>query len=326
MGLSGTVNCQILKDIYTRMLKSRMFEEKVVELYRKGELIGLLHLYIGEEAVAAGVITALSDGDLVVSTHRGHGHAIAKGVPLKNLMAELYGKATGTSMGISGSMHLVDMAHGLPISSSIVGSGIPICVGMAYALKQSKSNNIVACFFGDGATYTGSFHESLNLASILKVPVIFVCENNQYALSLPLVGIAQRISEVVGCCGLKVYSADGMDAIDVYTKAKDAVNYARETGMPALIEAKTYRYLGHHLGDLMQPYRSKEEVEEWKKRDPIPRMEQVLAKECGVSDQELTLLKDEITNELNDAIEFARQSPYLDPKILHSIVYAEATM
>jgi pyruvate dehydrogenase E1 component alpha subunit len=303
-----------------------MFEEKVVELYRKGELIGLLHLYIGEEAVAAGVTAALSDGDVVISTHRGHGHAVAKGVSLKNLMAELYGKATGTSMGISGSMHLVDTAHGLPISSSIVGSGIPICVGMAYAYKLSKSGNVAVCFFGDGATYTGLFHESLNLANVLKVPAIFVCENNQYALSLPTEGVAAHISEVVGCCGLKVYTADGMDAIDVYMKAKDAVEYARKTGMPVFIEAKTYRYLGHHLGDILQPYRSKEDIDEWRKRDPITRMENILMQEYGISEQELVKIKDSIAQELNEAVEFARQSPYLDPKILQSLVYAEATM
>ncbi|MFP3138141.1 MAG: thiamine pyrophosphate-dependent dehydrogenase E1 component subunit alpha [Nitrososphaeria archaeon] len=317
---------EFLLKMYELMLKSRIFEEKIAELYRKGELVGLLHLYIGQEAVAVGVITALRNGDVVLSTHRGHGHAIAKGVPLKNLMAELYGKSTGTSKGLAGSMHLVDVEHGLPLSSSIVGGGIPICVGMAWAYKLSKSNNVATCFFGDGAVATGDFHESLNLAALLDVPAVFVCENNQYALSLPVSrGVSSpSIADLARAYGIKSFTANGMDVINVYEIANAAINnYARKEQKPVFIEAKTYRFLGHHLGDLTQPYRAKEEVDAMKKLDPISNLRDLLIREYGVTESALDDLRAKIVKEVEDAVEFARNSPYLDPRELPKYVYSK---
>ena len=280
---------ELLLDMYYKMVLIRRFEEKLVELYRIGKIPGIAHGYIGEEAVAVGVCSALRRDDYILSTHRGHGHSLAKGVDPKYLMAELMARKTGVCKGIGGSMHSTEPEVGVIFSSAIVAGSIPIAVGVALAFKMRREDRVVVSFFGDGATNRGTFHEALNLASIWKLPVIFVCENNYYALSTPFYKACAGESIAARAASYDVRSyliPDANDVLAVYSTAKEAVEYIREGNGPAFIECRTYRKKGHGVYDTGF-YRPKEEVEFWMKKDPIERFSSKLKNLGLVTDDEI---------------------------------------
>ena len=258
-----------LAGLYASMYKIRRFEQEAVKLFHNKELPGWLHSYIGEEAVAVGVCASLNRDDYITSTHRGHGHCIAKGADLKRMMAELYGKETGYCKGKGGSMHIADFSIGILGANGIVGGGIPIATGTALASQYLEDGRVTVCFFGDGASNQGGFHESLNLASLWKLPVVYVCENNLYAETTPQADHQpiRDIADRAKSYNMPGVIVDGNDVFAVYEKANKAVERARAGRGPTLIECKTYRYRGHWEGD-PEVYRTKEEVKEWKKRSP----------------------------------------------------------
>lgn len=301
---------ELLIKLLKTMLKIRIFEQKVVEVYERGELKGDLHSYIGEEAVATGVCLNLNEEDYITSSHRCHGHLIAKGVNLNNMMAELYGKETGCCKGRGGSMHIADVSKGVLSANGIVGGGIPITTGAALSCKYLKNGRIAVSFFGDGASNQGGFHESLNLASVWNLPIIFLCENNLYAQSTAMhvafniVNIADR-AKAYNIPGIII---DGMDVLDVYQKMNTIVRKVRNGEGPVLVEAKTYRYRGHWEGDPIL-YRTKEEVQEWKKKDPIDKLKKQILEDKILKEADIEKINNEILVEVNEAIEFARKSP-----------------
>jgi len=308
-----------------KMIEIRLFEEKVEELYlMRGLITGPAHLYLGEEAVAVGVMSASDPNDYIISGHRGHGHALAKEIPAKLVMAELFGKSTGTCKGLGGSMHVgICIEKNSLFASAIVGSGIPIASGVGLALKYKKSDRVVAVFFGDGATNTGAFHEGINLAAIWKLPVIFVCENNKYAIGTKVENAVatNRIAVRATAYGIHGISVDGNDPVAVHEATKQAINTARSGGGPTLIECITYRQKGHGVYD-RAPYRPKEEVEEWLKRDPIINFEEKLVGARIVSEGEVEKLRSEILSEIDEAVKFAQDSPVLPFQELEKLVYA----
>lgn len=301
---------EILIEMLRTMFKIRIFEEKAQKLHRKQEIPGSIHQYIGQEAVAVGACLNLKKEDYITSTHRGHGHCIAKGASLKKMMAELFGKRTGCNKGKGGSLHITDSSVGILGANGIVGGGIPIATGAAFASKYLENGKMVISFFGDGAADEGSFHESLNLASIWKLPIIYVCENNLVAMTITtkkhmnIENIADR-AKSYNIPGIIV---DGMDVIDVYQKINDVIQDVRNGKGPVLVEAKTYRYCGHWDGD-PECYRTEEEVEEWRKKDPILQLEKNLIKNKIVNSLEIENIKKEVIAEVDEAIEFARKSP-----------------
>ena len=303
-----------LLDLYTTMLTIRLFEDRIVDLYARGEVPGLVHLYIGEEAVATGICEALRDDDYITSTHRGHGHVIAKGAKLKPMMAELFGKRSGYCKGKGGSMHIADMNIGILGANGIAGGGLPIAVGAGWSAKWRGTDQVTACFFGDDASNNGTFHESLNLASLHKLPVIFVCENNLYGISIcqikhqPIADVAIRAHSY----DMPGVTVDGNDALDVYHAAVKAVKRARAGEGPTLIECKTYRWRGHHEGDPNQGerYRTKAEIQEWKDRCPIVRFTQKLIDDKVATKKKLSGIEKEIAAEIDAAVVFARESEF----------------
>ncbi len=300
----------LLLEIYRKMVAVRIFEETAADLFLKGQLPGFLHSYIGEEAVAAGVCAHLTPQDMITSTHRGHGHAVAKGARLDMMMAELFAKKTGYCHGKGGSMHIADLDLGILGANGIVGGGVPIATGAGLALKLKGTDRVTVAFFGDGGSNTGAFHEGVNMAAVWNLPVVFVCENNQYAESTPR-GVHQRIKDVAQramAYDIPGVVADGMDVFDVYQKSGEAIDRARTGGGPTLVEAKTYRFLGHYVGD-PQTYRSKDEVEQWKKRDPIAMFRKRVVDEGKVGTADLDAIDTAIAKEMEQAVEFARQSP-----------------
>jgi len=306
---------ELAKNMLIAMKKIRIFEEEAVKLFAAHELPGWLHSYIGEEAVAAGVCLALNPGDYIASTHRGHGHCIAKGVSLRKMMAELYGKETGYCLGRGGSMHIADFSLGMLGANGIVGGGIPIATGAALGSQMDKDNKVTVCFFGDGASNQGAFHEALNLASAWKLPIVYVCENNLYAETTPQSEhqAVQNIADRAVAYGIAGEIADGMDILSVYEKAREATERARSGEGPTLLECKTYRYRGHWEGD-PQPYRTKVEIEEWRKKDPIATFERFLLGHHLMTQAEIEGITKNINEEIEDAIEFGRISPLADPK------------
>lgn len=298
-----------LKEIYIKMLLTRKFEEKVAYLFSIGKVHGTTHLYIGEEAIATGVCCALTDEDLITSTHRGHGHCISKGIDINLMMAELLGKETGYCKGKGGSMHIADLNRGNLGANGVVGGGHAIAVGAGLTTKLKKIDRIVVCFFGDGAANTGSFHESINLASIWKLPVLFICENNQYGMSMS-VKDHMNINDIslrAAAYGIPGKTIDGNDAIKVYMETREAREYVRENG-PMLIVCDTYRYMGHSKSDA-NVYRTKEEINEWKKKDPIKRMEQHMQR-MDFTDLEIKQIDEDTTKAIEDAVLFAENSKY----------------
>ena len=293
------------------MIRIRLFEEKVKELYLNGEIPGFLHSYIGQEAIAVGACSAIRKYDYITSTHRGHGHILAKGCDMKKMMAEIFGKKEGYCKGKGGSMHIADFSLGIIGANGIVGGGIPIANGIALAAKMKNKDNVVVCFFGDGAANQGSFHEAINLASIWKLGVIFLCENNLFAMSTPQkehINI-ENIADRAAAYGILGLVADGNDVIDVYNKTKKAVSMVRKGAGPCLLECKTYRKLGHYIGDSAD-YRDKCEKEEWEKKDPIDIYKDKLLKEKIISKNNIDNLYKEAKKEVEESLSFAKSAVF----------------
>ncbi len=303
-------------ELYMMMLEMRLFEEKAIQMFREASAPGHVHVYVGEEAVAAGFIGALRKDDYVVSTHRCHGHCIAKGADLGKLMAEICGRDTGYCGGRGGSMHIYIPEIGFLGSSGIVGGAIPMAVGAALQSKLQDTGRVTVSFFGDGACNQGTFHESLNLASLWKLPVIFVCENNLYAgpTSTKRSTSVDNIAVRADSYSIPGVIADGMDVLDVYEKALKAVKRARSGKGPILIECKTYRFYGHFDGDPGTSYRTKKEVERWKLEDPVPKMLRLLLTENIVQKEKLQRLEDSIRERVQEAARFASKSPWPKPE------------
>lgn len=318
-GLTREKLVQALRTMYL----IRYFEEKAEELYMKGLVHGTMHLSVGQEATATGAIFALNPDDYIVSTHRGHGHCIAKGADVKLMMAEFLGKETGYCRGRGGSMHIADLKTGNLGANGIVGSGIPIAVGAALAIKLQKDSKVVLSFFGDGAANTGAFHESLNMAAIWRLPVIFLCENNFYAMSMPVSRAfpLENIAERACAYNIPGVVVDGNDFFAVYEATKKAADRARRGEGPTLIECKTYRWKGHSKSD-PQRYRTKEEVEMWKRRDPIARFKGQLIANSVISEEEASQIEEEARTLIEEAVRFALESPEPSPENIEREVYA----
>ena len=300
----------LLLEICRKMVGVRVFEENAADLFLKGQLPGFVHCYIGEEAVAAGVCAHLTPQDMITSTHRGHGHAVAKGARFDMMMAELFAKKTGYCHGKGGSMHIADLDLGILGANGIVGGGVPIATGAGLALKMKGTDRVTVCFFGDGASNTGAFYEGVNLAAVWNLPVVFVCENNQYAQSTPR-ATHQKVKDVsdrAAAFNIPGVVMDGMDVFEVYQTAGEAIDRARVGGGPTLLEARTYRFLGHVIGD-PQVYRTKEEVQQWKQRDPIVLFRKRVIGEGQITAAELDAIDAEIKKEMGAAVQFARESP-----------------
>jgi pyruvate dehydrogenase E1 component alpha subunit len=309
--------------MYRKMLEIRFFEEKVFELYAQNLVPGTIHLYLGEEAVAVGVCSTLRKDDYITSTHRGHGHCIAKGAELKRTMAEILGKKTGYCKGKGGSMHIADFNIGMLGATAVVGAGIPIAVGAGLSIKLSKTDQMVACFFGEGASNQGTFHEGINMASVWKLPVIFVCENNLYAMGTrqSKAMAIQNIADRAVAYGIPGVVVDGNDVLAVYEVTQKAVERAREGEGPTLIECKTYRHKGHSRVDPAK-YRPKEEVEEWLAKDPIKRFKEKLLQTKMLTEAEIQQIEGEASAKIEEAVRFAMESPYPAPEEALEDVYA----
>jgi pyruvate dehydrogenase E1 component alpha subunit len=298
----GDVEPSDLEGLYRKTLLIRVFEEKVFDLFGKNLIPGTIHLYTGQEAVAAGVCQALKVDDLVQSTHRGHGHALAKGADLNRMMAELFGKETGYCRGKGGSMHIVDFAVGMIGATGVVASGLPLAVGAALSAKMRGSGQVVACFFGDGASNNGTFHESLNLASLWGLPLVFVCENNFYAMPGKVV--------------------DGYDAVAVFRASREAVRGAREGGGPSLIECKTYRHRGHSRFDPAK-YRPKDEVAWWLEHDAVRIIREIVVQAGALDPGAVEAVEAETRERVEEAARFAMESPEPDPSTVTEDVFKE---
>ena len=306
------------------MVTIRFFEQAVEKHFLAGEIPGFVHLYIGEEAIATGVCANLTEDDYIASTHSGHGHCIAKGADVNKMMAELFGRRTGYCKGKGGSMHIADFSIGMLGANGVVGGSLPIAAGAALAISMLDQKRVTVAFFGDGASNRGTFHESANLASVWKLPVIFLCENNQYASTTPYktTTSVEDIADRAHGYSMPGVAVDGNDVFAVYEAAKAAIERARNGGGPSLLEAKTYRVKGHFVGD-PELYRSKEEVEEiFKKRDPISRFEKQVLNEGLLSQKKLDDIKLEAQEVIDNALAFAKASPEPDPSELLSDVYA----
>jgi 2-oxoisovalerate dehydrogenase E1 component len=299
--------------LYEQMLLIRQFELSVQDNYKKGEIPGFIHLCVGQEAVAVGVCHNLRQTDWITSTHRGHGHALAKGVDVKKILAELYGKASGCNGGRGGSMHIYSVAEGLFGTNGLVGGGIPLAVGLGMSAQVQEKNHVAVAFFGDGAICHGAFHESVSLAAIKKAPVIFVCENNLYATCTPIAAsnLNDDIASKAAAYGIPGVRVDGNDVLAVQRVAGEAIERARKGEGPTLIEAVTYRTVGHHEGDVVVgTYRTKEELEEWKNKCPIKKFENHLASLGLASAKEMQMIASRVSNTIHEALDFARSSPY----------------
>jgi pyruvate dehydrogenase E1 component alpha subunit len=307
-----------------QMLLIRRFEEKCAELYTQTKIRGFMHLYIGEEAVAVGVIGALEKDDAIVSTYREHGHALIKGVSAGAVMAEMFGKQEGCSRGRGGSMHLFDARTRFYGGNAIVGGGLPLAVGLALADKMMNRSRVTCCFFGEGAVAEGEFHESLNLASLWKLPVLFVCENNRYAMGTRI-DIEHAVTEVAkkaAAYSVPSCSVDGMDALAVEAAAMTAVDSVRGGQGPYLLECNTYRFRAHSMYD-PELYREKSEVEEWKKRDPIQGLIHRMAADSMPVENEMPSLEESVAKDIEDAIAFAEAGTLEPPEDLLRFVYSE---
>ncbi len=301
--------------MYRRMRLIRAFEDKAKERFEAGEIAGFLHLSQGQEAVPVGVCSALRGDDYITSTHRGHGDVIAKGCEVRRMFAELYGRATGYCKGKGGSMHIADFSQGIIGATGIVSGSLPTSVGIGLGIKQRGGDQVVVCFFGDGATAEGGFHEALNLVSLWQVPVVFVCQNNLYGLSQPWEKTAYKCDLVAraGTYHIPGECVDGMDVIAVHRAAKRAVERARSGGGPGFIEAKTYRFLGHYVGDPAL-YMPAEEREAWRKRDAIVKLRKQLLAWGYLTEAEDEAMGREVAEEIEAGVEFAKASPLAAPE------------
>ena len=308
------------KEFYTIMYRTRRFEEEVFEFYKRGLMPGLAHLYLGEEAVAAGVCGALEERDFIGSTHRGHGHLVSRGADLNRMMAEILGKATGYSKGKGGSMHIMAMDKGILGANGIVGGEIPIATGSAYASLYMGTDEVTVAFFGDGASNEGTFHESLNMAAAWNLPIIYVVENNLYGISVDIRRVTKEhhISNRAAGYGVEGICIDGNDVFAVYEAAKKAVDKARNGGGPTVIECMTYRWQGHHVGD-PGVYRPEEEVEDWKEKEPIGALEA----QNLLTEAEIAEIKDMVEKEIAEACKFAEESPEPDISEAYTDVFVD---
>jgi pyruvate dehydrogenase E1 component alpha subunit len=310
------------EEMYVKMLHTRLFEEKVAYFFSMGMVHGTTHLYVGEEASAIGACCALEAEDLITSTHRGHGQCIGKGIDLNRMMAELLGKETGYCKGKGGSMHIADLTVGNLGANGVVGGGHCISVGAALSLRMRGKDNVALCFFGDGASNEGSFHEAANLASIWRLPVIFFCENNLYGMSMP-VGKSMNVKNVAeraAAYGIKGQVVDGNNVVEVFEAVEKAREYVRKNG-PILIEAKTYRWLGHSKSDA-NVYRTKEELADWKRKDPIKRHKEYMESTGAFTALELEAMERRAKEDIEAAVRFAQDSPFPPLDILLEDVYA----
>jgi len=315
-----------LREVLHKMHLIRRFEEGAEDAYTRGLIHGTMHLSIGQEGAAVGATMALRNSDYITSTRRGHGHFIGKGADPKLMFAEFFGKEEGYCRGRGGSMHIADVATGNLGANGIVGGGLPIAVGAALAIKKQKRDDVAMCFFGDGASNEGTFHEGINMASNWKLPVIFLCENNGYAVSTPISTTAAvaDIADRAAAYAIPGIVVDGQDIITVYEVVTEAVRRARAGEGPTLVEAKTYRYLDHaaNLGrDL--GYRTNDEIEGWRQRDPIALFAKRMTTDFKIAAAELAAIDDEVTKEVNHSLDFARNSPFPDAAEAFADVYGD---
>lgn len=315
---------EVVKDWLRQMHLIRFFDEKVDEFFAKGMIHGTTHLCVGQEASAVGACAPLQEDDMITSTHRGHGHCIAKGAEPDRMMAELFGRVTGYCKGKGGSMHIADVEKGNLGANGIVGGGIPLAVGAALTSQMKKQGKVAVCFFGDGATNEGSFHESLNLASIWKLPVVFVCENNQYGMSGPVKDMVniEDIADRGASYGIPGKVVDGNNLLEMASVMEEAVTQARSGSGPVLIEAKTYRWKGHSKSDAKK-YRTREEEKDWRtNKDPIKRFEEWLLEEGRLTKEEAETIRQSALEEINRAVEFAENSEEPSMDTILEDVYA----
>ncbi len=314
---------ETLKFFYETMVKIRNFELTVEKYFYEGEIPGFVHLYVGEEAIATGVMANLHKTDYIQSTHRGHGHTIAKGADLKHMMAELFGKSTGCCKGKGGSMHIADFSVGMLGANGIVGGGFTMATGAALAQKMQKTDGVSVAFFGDGASNRGTFHEAANMAAVWKLPVIFLCENNQWASTTPYLTTTsvEDIADRAQGYGMPGVIVDGNDVFSVYEAARDLIDRARRGEGPCILECKTYRIKGHFVGD-PEMYRTKKEVQQvLEETDPIPRFEKKVLDAGVMTREELDAIAARVNKELNEALEYARTSPEPEESALFEDLY-----
>ncbi|MGA6826978.1 pyruvate dehydrogenase (acetyl-transferring) E1 component subunit alpha [Nitrospira sp. NS4] len=316
-----------LLSLYRQMLLIRRFEEKAAEMYALAKIAGFLHLYIGEEAVAVGALAALRPDDYVISAYRDHGHCLARGSDPGEVMAELFGKATGLCKGKGGSMHLVDLAHRFMGGYAIVGGHIPLATGLAFAMKYQALDLVTVCFFGEGAVPSGQAHEAFNLAALWKLPVIFVCENNRYGMGTPVeraVALYTDVAETARSYGITAERVDGMDVLAVRSTMQKAAEQVRAGRGPWFIEAMTYRFMGHSMADPAHGhYRTKEEVEEHRKRDPLVVLKQTMVNQNLAVEADFKQLERDVSQVVAAAVRFADDSPFPNQAALHADVQQE---
>jgi TPP-dependent pyruvate/acetoin dehydrogenase alpha subunit len=314
---------ELASEMYRRMFRSRSFELAAIEKLKTGQIPGALHTSVGQEASIVGSCLALRDDDYMVGNHRSHGHPIGKGARVDRLFAELMGKATGINSGMGGSMHLSDFSVGSLGETSIVGSGLPVAAGAALGSKMQGTDRVTLCFFGDGASNEGTFHESLNLAAVWTLPVVYVCENNGYGelSAARLVVSVPDVSARAASYGIPGVTVDGQDVIAVYEAVSEAVARARRGEGPSLVETKTYRYHDHAFGLPERDYRDQAEVDEWRRRDPVALHRTRLVADGVLDEDAVKALEDAVTAEIDAAIEFAESSPYPDASAAFDHVY-----
>lgn len=313
-----------LKELYLTMRRIRVFETEVNHLYAEAKIPGFGHLYAGEEAIATGICSCLRRDDFITSTHRGHGHLIAKGGDINKMMAELYAKENGYCKGRGGSMHIANLDLGILGANGVVGAGHCLSVGAGLSIQMRQTDQVCICFFGDASTNQGTFHESLNLASVWRLPVVFICENNFYGISVPqrMHMNIQNISDRAASYGIPGVTVDGNDIFAVQGAAREAIDRARSGQGPSLIECRTYRHFGHYNGDPAH-YRPAEEVAEWMKKDPIPRLSKYMMEHGMATEQEIKEMDDRIVQEVADAIAYAEAQPFAPEESILTDVYTD---
>ena len=320
---SPTIDAKLGLALLYQMILIRRFEEKSAELYTKEKIRGFLHLYVGEEAVAVGVMQSLTEDDNILSTYREHGHALARGVDPGSIMAEMYGKREGCSMGRGGSMHLFDVAKKFYGGNAIVGGHLPLAVGMALASKKQGQNNITCCFFGEGAIAEGEFHESMNLAALWKVSVLFLCENNLYGMgtALRFSHSIQELEKKGDAYGVESAAVNGMDVLEMKKAVEKATADIRASGKPYFLVCNTYRFRAHSMFDA-QLYRNKKEVEVWKERDPISTLRNQLLEKNLISNDDIDLIEEKVKTEVQKAVDFAEAGTFEPIGELTKYVYS----
>ncbi|MFN4083860.1 MAG: pyruvate dehydrogenase (acetyl-transferring) E1 component subunit alpha [Bacteroidia bacterium] len=309
---------------YEQMLLMRRFEEKAAQLYGQQKIKGFCHLYIGQEAVVAGTMSALQKDDRIITAYRDHAHALGCGLSAKSVMAELYGKVTGCSKGKGGSMHMFSKEHNFFGGHGIVGGQIPLGAGIAFADKYRGGNQVTVCYFGDGAARQGALHETFNMAMMWNLPVIFVCENNGYAMgtSVQRTTNVLDIYQIGSAYNMPSKAVDGMQCETVHEAIAEAAEHARQGNGPTLLEIRTYRYRGHSMSDPAK-YRTKEEVEEYKQKDPIEVVKSLILKNKWLNESEIEKIEENIINEINEAVEYSENSPFPDAEELYKDVYVQ---